>query len=131
MDQAGRLNRTGSRPASHRDAGPRPRGVALDLARTTAEEQIGTGYDLLFEWSDERIYSSELIYKAFEAVGREIGSRETFGELNLSSPEVQRLIDARADGGLDLSEPVVTPVSVLNDAELSPVFTNDPADAGR
>lgn len=100
---------------------------AADTVRAAATAYIGVGYDLLFEWSDERIYCSELVYKAFQsATGREIGERETLRDLDLSSEAVRRLIDARTGGDVDLAEPVVTPLSILNDGELTVVFANDP-----
>jgi hypothetical protein len=98
----------------------------VSAVRARAEAYIGASYDLLFEWSDDRIYCSELVYKAFEGAELEIGATETFGDLALNSADVRRLIDARTDGGIDLTEPVVTPVSVLNDDDLVTVFTNDP-----
>jgi hypothetical protein len=42
--------------------------------RRAAEAHLGRPYDLWFEWSDERIYCSELVWKAYrDALGIELG----------------------------------------------------------
>jgi hypothetical protein len=42
--------------------------------RRTAEGFLGKPYDLTFEWSDERMYCSELVYKIYDrALGLKIG----------------------------------------------------------
>ena len=42
--------------------------------RQVGESFRGRPYDLTFEWSDERIYCSELVWKIYErALGIEIG----------------------------------------------------------
>jgi hypothetical protein len=95
--------------------------------RTAAEAYLGRPYDLLFQWSDDRIYCSELVYKAYKsAVGVEVGELTTLGAFDLSSPEVQSLIRARIKGRVDESEPVVAPSSLLVDSDLTVVYTNDP-----
>lgn len=85
----------------------------------------GRPYDLLFEWSDQAIYCSELVFKSFIYVfGAAPGKLQTFGELKLDGPEVQRLIQERIvqkGKALSLDEKIITPVSLLNSPELIPV----------
>jgi hypothetical protein len=46
-------------------------------------EQFGKPYDVRYRWDDERIYCSELVFKAFEqAAGEQLGSLVRLGDLN-------------------------------------------------
>jgi hypothetical protein len=88
--------------------------------------QLGKNYDIFFEWSDDTLYCSELVYKSlFAATGREIGLVQKFSDLNLNGPLIQELIRQRyKDTGKTFSpnEPIVTPVSQLEDSELDLVI---------
>lgn len=45
--------------------------------KKVGEKYIGKDYDLYFEWSDSRIYCSELVWKIYkESIGLEIGNLE-------------------------------------------------------
>ncbi len=101
---------------------------AAAAVQRVAERYLGAHYDVLFQWSDDRIYCSELVFKAFsEGAGLQVGALQTFDALDLQSPEVQRLIEARTHGDIDMAETVVTPVSILHDPDLELVFQNDAA----
>lgn len=79
-------------------------------------------YDIFFEWSDERIYCSELTYKVFKAVtGRPIGQLQKVGDLKLDGPYTKRLIEERLTAigkELDLEEPILTPVAQTIDPNM-------------
>ena len=76
-------------------------------------------YDIYFEFSDERTYCSELVYKAMmEVMGREVGHIQKMKEMKLTGPYVKALIKKRlTDTGRELNpdEPIITPVSQLLD----------------
>lgn len=104
--------------------------VHKSAIRNFIESRIGTDYDLYFEWSDDLLYCSELVYKAYlYATGTEIGSIQKFRDLKLDGPYVKELIRRRIqDTGrqLNLDEPIVTPVSQLLDADLKLVIRTGP-----
>jgi hypothetical protein len=53
----------------------------------------GKPYDRYFEWSDERIYCSELVWKMYdEAVGIQIGELQKLKEFDLAPKEVSALL---------------------------------------
>lgn len=87
-----------------------------------AQKLMGKNYDIYFEWSDERIYCSEFVYKTFlAATGVEVGVVQKFRDLKLDGPYVRELIKRRIeDTGrtLDLEEPIVTPASQVSDPQL-------------
>jgi len=52
----------------------------------------GKPYDLYFEWSDERIYCSELVWKLYKFLtGLRIGELNRLKEFDLTRPEVLKL----------------------------------------
>lgn len=103
--------------------------------RTEVDKFMGQNYDPYFEWSDDSIYCSELVYKTFiEATGIEVGQVQKFGDLRLDGPYVKELIRRRIeDRGrtLDLKEPIVTPASQINDERLRLVEQSDSTPALR
>lgn len=110
-----------------RDPTPLENGGAAAL-RAAAEGYLGRHYDLLFGWGDDRLYCSELTYKAYDAaLGVQVGERAPVTSFDLAAPEVQALVQARTAGKLDLTERMVAPASLLADADLVVVWSNDPA----
>jgi len=81
------------------------------------KKYIGKDYDIYFEFSDDRIYCSELIYKVFkEVTGQEVGTVQKFKDMRLDGPYVQKLIQERLTSigkALNPEEPIITPISQL------------------
>ncbi|MFN3697317.1 MAG: YiiX/YebB-like N1pC/P60 family cysteine hydrolase [Pseudobdellovibrio sp.] len=79
-------------------------------------------YDIYFEFTDEKTYCSELVYKAFyEVIGKNIGTVQKMKEMRLDGPYVKALIKKRlTDTGRKLNpeEPIITPVSQMIDKNL-------------
>lgn len=98
--------------------------------RAAVETEIGKPYDIYFEWSDDSIYCSELVYKAFQkATGIELGDVQKFSDLRLDGPFVRALIQQRltkTGRELNPNEPIVTPISQMNDADLELVAKKGP-----
>lgn len=73
----------------------------------------GRPYDLTFEWSDNRIYCSELVWKIYErAFGIRIGELQKAKEFNLSDPVVRKKMQERYGDHFPTEEPVISPVSM-------------------
>lgn len=101
------------------DADRRLTDDALARLRESGKQYAGLPYDLRFEWSDDRIYCSELVWKMYKsALGLEIGALQTFGDFDLSSPAVAEKIRERYPEGLPLDEQVISPASMFNSEEL-------------
>ena len=78
------------------------------------EKYQGKDYDIYFEWSNDRIYCSELVWKIFDrALGVSVGELESLGEFDLSSPVVQQKVQERWGEPLPLDEPVISPASMF------------------
>lgn len=85
----------------------------------------GKNYDLAFEWTDEKIYCSELIWKIYKrAAGIEIGNLEKLGDFDLSSDQVKRKIKERYGNKIPMEELVISPASIFESELLIPVKTN-------
>lgn len=89
------------------------------------EELEGKDYDLYFEWSDDRIYCSELVWKVFErGAGIRLGEQQTIADFDLSHPAVQAKVKERYGDRIPLNEVVVSPVAIFNAANLITVYEN-------
>lgn len=78
--------------------------------RASAEKYLGKPYDLYFEWSDDRIYCSELVWKAYrDALGIELGTRQKLREFDLEDPLVETKMRERYGNAVPLNEPVISP----------------------
>jgi uncharacterized protein YycO len=74
----------------------------------------GKPYDSYFEWSDDRIYCSELVWKIYKrALNIEIGKLQTMAEFDLSDPVVQKEIRERFGDSVPKDEIVVSPADIF------------------
>lgn len=83
----------------------------------------GKRYDTLFQWNDQRIYCSELVFDIYDkAVGIQLGRVQKVRDLNLKPKSVQQLIKRRLGKRLNLNEKIITPVSIFNDNRLRTII---------
>jgi hypothetical protein len=86
---------------------------------------IGKDYDPYFEWSDDRIYCSELVWKVFDqGAGIEVGARQTIADFDLSHPAVQAKVTERYGDKIPLDEVVVSPAAIFDAANLETAYEN-------
>jgi hypothetical protein len=90
----------------------------LAKMRKSVNGNMGKNYDIWFGWSDERIYCSELVWKAYhDATGLEVGKLKKLGDYDLSHPIVQQTMQKRYGKNIPLEEPMISPGSIF-DSEL-------------
>jgi hypothetical protein len=71
------------------------------------------GYDLYFEWSDDKMYCSELIWKIYKnGAGIELCPLQKLKVFNLKDPKVQALLTERYGNTIPVDENVVAPSSL-------------------
>ncbi len=86
-----------------------------------AEHYKGRPYDHHYALDDERIYCSELLYKAVrDAVGIKLGKLQKLGDLHWQPYE--KTIRDLENGDLPLDREMITPRTVSEAPELMPVF---------
>ncbi|MBB5634266.1 hypothetical protein HDE68_000151 [Pedobacter cryoconitis] len=82
----------------------------------------GKNYDLTFEWSDDQIYCSELIWKIYQrATGLQIGKLEKLRDFDLSNDIVTQKMKSRYGNKVPLNETVISPASIFNSKLLKTV----------
>ena len=92
---------------------------ALKRMRSIGEQYRGRPYDLYFEWSDQRIYCSELVWKIYkEGTGVEIGRLQRLRDFDLSQPMVRQKMKERYGDHVPLKEPVISPGAIFDSADL-------------
>ncbi len=78
-----------------------------------ARQYEGRPYDLYFEWSDRRIYCSELVWKIYRrALGLSIGQTQRLREFDLAPPAVRLKLRERYGDRVPLDEVVISPAAV-------------------
>ena len=106
-----------------RDAEARLTVETLRKMRAVGEQLASRDYDPYFEWSDERIYCSELVWKVFErGAGIELGELQTIAAFDLSHPAVQAKVRERYGDHVPLDEIVVSPAAIFDAPELETAY---------
>lgn len=98
---------------------------ALEKGREWGAAQIGKDYDPRFQWGDDKIYCSELVWKIYQHAGIELCPPRRFRDYDLAKPAVKKIIDERFGGmaKLPLDEKVVAPSDLASSPLLEPVPT--------
>ncbi len=85
-----------------------PQAVAK-LWKVAAKLQ-GKPYDLTFEWSDSRIYCSELVWKIYDrGLGVAVGRLQKLRDFDLSDPIVKSKMKERYGKAIPMDETVISP----------------------
>lgn len=88
--------------------------AALARLRAAGERYRGRSYDLYFEWSDDRIYCSELVWKIYKtSIGVEIGRLQKLRDFDLTHPAVRAKMRERYGNRIPASEPVISPAAMF------------------
>jgi hypothetical protein len=99
--------------------------AALQRMRAVGETLAGKDYDLYFEWSDDRVYCSELVWKIFDrGASIQIGTPETIADFDLSHPTIQAKVKERYGDRVPLSEIVISPAAMFAAPNLMTVYEN-------
>lgn len=89
-----------------------------------ARRYQGRPYDIRYRFDDERIYCSELIYKAYRDAtgGEELGEVRRLGDLKWQP--VEDFIRKIEGGGLPLEREMITPRDLSEAVQLEPVLVH-------
>lgn len=97
----------------------------LRKMRAIGDGFAGRNYDLFFEWSDDRIYCSELVWKIFNrGLGLNIGELATMRDFDLSHPIVKAKVQERFGNEVPLDETVISPAAMFASPTLETVYMN-------
>ncbi|HMI07737.1 MAG TPA: YiiX family permuted papain-like enzyme [Flavobacterium sp.] len=85
----------------------------------------GKDYDLTFEWSDKKMYCSELIWKIYKrGAGIEVGKPEKLSDFNLENTAVQQKMKERYGDHIPKNETVISPKAIFDSDLLETVAEN-------
>ena len=96
----------------------------LDSATLTKMKKIGEQfkgkpYDIYFEWSDEKIYCSELVWKIYQqTTGIEIGQLEQLSDFDLTNDIVKAKMKERYGNNIPMDEKVISPAAMFKSEKL-------------
>ncbi len=97
----------------------------IQKLKTAAELVKGKKYDSAFEWTDEKMYCSELVWKIYQrATGIEIGNCQKLGDFNLTDERVQRQLKNRYGDIIPVDELVISPAAIFKSDRLMMVKSN-------
>jgi cell wall-associated NlpC family hydrolase len=89
--------------------------AALRKLHQEAGRFEGRPYDLTFEWSDSRLYCSELVWKIYQrALGVRVGRLQRLREFDLSDPVVLEKMQERYGSDVPLDELVISPSAMFD-----------------
>jgi len=98
---------------------------AINKMKREGKKLIGKDYDLTFEWSDDKIYCSELIWKVYQrATGIEIGELEKLSSFDLTHEVVEKKMNERYGDKIPLDEVVISPAAIFDSEVLMTVESN-------
>jgi hypothetical protein len=94
----------------------------LAKLRQAAARLQGKLYDPMFEWSDERIYCSELVWKIYkQGLGIRVGRLRKLRDFDLSDPIVKAMLKERYGSNVPMNETVVSPGDIFVSDNLADV----------
>jgi uncharacterized protein YycO len=86
--------------------------------------QKGKHYDTKFQWDDNKIYCSELVWYTYKSIGVELSTPSTFSDFNIKSEEIKTEITRRYGDKFVETEPVVSPQCLVESDYLYEIFSN-------
>jgi hypothetical protein len=82
--------------------------------KQAVQAHLGKDYDWSFGWSDEKLYCSELVWKAYDrALKLHLAELKHLRDFDLSSDAVQSQLKKRYGDEIPLDEPVISPADLL------------------
>ena len=87
----------------------------LESMRQIANELKGKDYDGTFEWSDDRMYCSELVWKIYKrTTGLEVGKQQKLKDFDLTDDIVKNKMKERYGSDVPYDEIVVSPAAIFD-----------------
>lgn len=99
---------------------------AIEKMKEVGDQFKDKNYDLTFEWSDNKIYCSELIWKIYNrAIGLNIGKLQKLKEFDLTDETVQTKMKERYGNKIPMDETVISPAAIYDSELLMTVKSNE------
>ena len=96
----------------------------LQKMKKVGERYDGKSYNLLFEWSDDRMYCSEIVWKIYkEGAGITLSKPKKMKNYHFDHPAVQKKLNERWKGNINWNEKIVAPSDLMESNKLMLVET--------
>jgi hypothetical protein len=100
---------------------------SLDSMQAVGRHYLGRDYDIYFNWSDDQLYCSELVWKVYnQGAGVVLVEPRLMREYDLSNPAVQAKMKERYGDNPPLDHPMVAPGDLFNSEKLNEVYRSVP-----
>lgn len=97
----------------------------INRMKVIGDQFKGKNYDLTFEWSDDKIYCSELIWKIYKrATGLEIGKLQKLKDFDLTNDAVLAKMKERYGDNIPKNETVISPIAIYDSELLMTIKSN-------
>lgn len=95
----------------------------IEKMKSYGKKLINKDYDLYFEWSNDKIYCSELVWKIYkEGAGIELCPFKKLKDFNLENEKVKAILAQRYGNTIPLNENVVAPSQLAESSLLTTVI---------
>jgi hypothetical protein len=92
------------------------------LMKKNCSKFLGKNYDIYFEWSDDRIYCSELVWKVYKNVlNLEVGKVQQLKNFDLTAPLVKQKLKEYYGKNIPFNEKVISPQAIFESALLKQI----------
>ncbi len=89
--------------------------TALEKMKAIGKTFMGKLYDKTFEWSDTKMYCSELVWKIYDrALGIKVGETQSLRDFDLNNKIVYEILNNRYHGKIPYDETVISPRAVFD-----------------
>jgi uncharacterized protein YycO len=96
----------------------------LKSMKNVGETYKGYSYDLLFEWSDKKMYCSEVVWKIYKhGAGITLSRPQQMKDYHFDHPAVQSKLEERWKGEINWNEKIVAPSDIFESRKLLLVET--------
>lgn len=97
----------------------------LNKMKTYGKSFNSKDYDLYFEWSDDKIYCSELVWKIYKnGANIELCPTKKLKDFNLNHPAVQQIMKERYGSKTPYNEAVVAPSQLYESVLVQTIYNN-------
>ena len=97
----------------------------LQKMKSYGKSMNNKDYDLYFEWSDDKIYCSELVWKIYKnGANIELCKTKKLKDFNLDNPLVKSIMKERYGNNIPFNEAVVAPSQLYDSEIVETIFDN-------
>jgi uncharacterized protein YycO len=89
------------------------------------QKYLGRPYDILFSWTDDKLYCSELVWKIYnETADLELCPLKKLKEYDLTDDAVKKELTKRYGNKIPLEELMVSPADIAASNQLEMIYSN-------